>query len=138
MSVIVDTSVWSLAFRRRTARSPEAEALAGLLEEDDAILLGVIRLELLSGMPDATQFHTLRDRLRSIPDYPLTVEHYEVAAESFTACRLRGVQGSHTDFLLCAVSVLDQIPIFTTDKDFDLFVAHLPIRLFSGGSGEQR
>lgn len=134
MSVIVDTSVWSLAFRRRRATAPEAAVLATLLAEDDAILLGAVRQEVLSGIPDAADFRMLRDRLRDLPDYPLSVGHYEVAAESFNTCRSRGVQGSDTDFLLCAVSLLDRLPLFTTDRDFELFARHLAITLYEPSS----
>lgn len=129
MNVIVDTSVWSLAFRRRRATAPEAAALATLLADDDAILLGAVRQEVLSGIPAAADFRGLRDRLRGLPDYPLGTSHYEVAAESFNMCRSRGVQGSDTDFLLCAVSLLDRLPVFTTDRDFERFSHHVPITL---------
>lgn len=44
-------------------------------------------------------------------------------------CQTHGVQGAATDLLLCAVAELDRLPIFTTDGDFRLFAAHLPIRL---------
>lgn len=131
MSVIVDTSVWSLAFRRTPADSAEAAVLAHLLEEDEALLLGAVRQEVLSGIRDAGRFRALRDTLRNLPDYPLTVAHYEVAAESFNACRAHGIRGSDADFLLCAVSVLDRLSIFTTDKDFSGYAKHLPINLFA-------
>ena len=61
----------------------------------------------------------------------LTREHYEVAAEASNTCMSKGVQGSNVDFLVCAVSQLDRLPIFTTDQDFSLFAKHLPIKLFS-------
>ena len=133
MNVLVDTSVWSLAFRRRRASAPEVAELAGLLADDRAVLLGAVRQEVLSAIPDAADFRTLRDRLRGLPDYPLSVSHYEVASESFNTCRSRGVQGSYADFLLCAVSLLDRLPLFTTDRDFDLFARHLPVTLYVPG-----
>ena len=50
MSVIVDTSVWSLALRRRTppASSPAVTLLRDLITDDRVILLGAIRQEILS------------------------------------------------------------------------------------------
>ena len=127
MRVIVDTSVWSIALRHQRPNSPLADALAMLLRSDSAVLLGVVRLELLSGISDRERFAALRDQLRQIPDYALTTEHYEVAAESFTICRSKGIQGSHVDFLLCAVSQLDRLPIMTTDNDFEIYKQELPI-----------
>lgn len=134
MNVLVDTSVWSLALRRKTAAGPEVAALAALLRNDDAALLGVIRQEVLMGVSDPARFTLLRDTLRKWPDYPLAVEHYEVAAAGWNTCRSNGIQGSNADLLLCAVSQLDRLPIFTTDGDFDLYARHLPITLFDPGT----
>ena len=46
MNVIVDTPVWSLAMRRHKPSGREANALAELLRDDRAILLGMVRQEL--------------------------------------------------------------------------------------------
>ena len=129
MNVIVDTPIWSLALRRRHPPSPQAEEVATLLREDRAILLGVVRQEVLSGIPDPEDSRCLRETLRSCPDYPLDLAHYEVAAESYNICRANGVQGSHIDFLICAVAQLDRRTIFTTDRDFQRYARHLPITL---------
>lgn len=56
-------------------------------------------------------------------------DDFELAAEYFNLLRSKGIQGSDTDFLICAVSVNHQLPIFTLDKDFELFKKHLPIML---------
>ncbi len=55
---------------------------------------------------------------------------YVTAASFFNACRARGVQGSSTDFLICAASVRVGAPIFTSDGDFEGFAGLLPIRLY--------
>jgi predicted nucleic acid-binding protein len=51
-------------------------------------------------------------------DVPLAMHDYEKAAEVFNTCRANGVQGSNTDFLICAVSINHQLPIFSVDNDF--------------------
>jgi len=103
--------------------------LTELIREMRAELLGVIRQELLSGIREAAQFEKLRGRLRAFPDLQVTAADHERAAEFFNQCRARGVQGSNTDFLICAVAERQQIPILTTDDDFGLFAQHLPIIL---------
>jgi predicted nucleic acid-binding protein len=40
------------------------------------------------------------------------------AAGFFNRCRAKGVQGSNTDFLLCALALRRKIPILTNDADF--------------------
>ena len=50
------------------------------------------------------------------------------AAEFFNRCRARGIQGSNTDFLICAAAVRRRLSIFTADEDFAAFAQVLPLR----------
>ncbi len=137
MNVVVDTSVWSLALRRR--RSPHAAKaveLAELIREGRAAILGPVRQELLSSVPDRGQYETLRDHLRAFPDLSLGSEDYEEAAAFFNRCRGKGVQGSNTDFLICAAAARRRLGILTTDVDFVHFAKVLPIQLHSPRASE--
>jgi predicted nucleic acid-binding protein len=130
VNVLVDTSVWSLALRRRRlTEARETSELAELVREGRISLLGPVRQELLSGIADEKQYTLLRDHLRAFPDIALEPGDYEEAATFFNRCRARGVQGSNTDFLICAVSARRRIGILTTDADFRHFAKLLPIRL---------
>ncbi|MBE9213361.1 PIN domain-containing protein [Plectonema cf. radiosum LEGE 06105] len=133
MSVIVDTSVWSLALRRRTPpdSSPVVTRLRDLIINDQVALLGAIRQEILSSIRSSEQFTRLRDYLRIFPDMELLPEDYELAAEYFNTCRSNGIQGSNTDFLICAVAHHRSYSILTTDNDFQSFQAHIPMILLS-------
>ncbi|MGH7281325.1 MAG: type II toxin-antitoxin system VapC family toxin [Polyangiaceae bacterium] len=130
MNVLVDTSVWSLALRRHLPRETHVEReLVELIGEGRVILLGAIRQELLCGIRSSEQFKKLRDALRAFPDEPLVQADYEDAAGCFNRCRAKGLQGSNTDFLLCAVASRRRIPIFSTDGDFRGFAKHLQFEL---------
>ncbi len=132
MRVLVDTSVWSLALRRnQPAEGAEVAELVELIREVRVQIIGPVRQELLSGVRSQAQFRRLRDHLRAFPDLELTAGDYETAAEFFNICRGKGIQGSNTDFLICAIAARHKIPIFTTDGDFSLFQPHLPIVLHS-------
>ena len=130
MKVLVDTSVWSLVLRR----GPELGS-AHSLEMQDLIaghrvqMIGPIRQELLSGIRDDAQFNRLAKRLAAFPDLPLLADDYVTAARFYNLCRRQGIQGSNTDFLICAVSARHRLTIYTTDHDFLLFTTHLPIAL---------
>jgi predicted nucleic acid-binding protein len=132
MNVVVYTSVWSLALRRhRSSGAPEALELAELIQEGRAAILGPVRQELLSGVPGQQQYQTLREYLRAFPDVILEAEDYEIAASFFNRCRAKGVQGSNTDFLICAAAARRRLGILTTDADFPRFAKLLPIGLHS-------
>jgi predicted nucleic acid-binding protein len=129
VKVIIDTPIWSLTFRR--APDPiHAATLAQLSRRGDAQLLGAVRQEVLSGIHEGKQFQFIRERLAPFPDIPIVREDYERAAEMFNRCRSRGVQGSNTDFLICAVAIRHDFLIYTTDQDFKLYARHLHVKLF--------
>lgn len=130
MKVLVDTSVWSLALRRNMpSNGAETQELIELIRELRVQMIGPVRQEILSGIRTSAQFSTLRDHLRAFPDLELSSGYYGDAAEFYNLCRSKGVQGSNTDFLICAVAARLKMPIFTTDADFILFQQHLPIML---------
>jgi hypothetical protein len=130
MKVIVDTSIWSLALRRKKKQSTsEIRILESLIDNQNVSILGPIRQEILSGIKDHKQFLLLKDFLSVFEDHSIVTKDYELAAEYYNICRSNGVQGSNTDFLICAVSHNNRFPIFTSDKDFETFSKYIPITL---------
>lgn len=130
MNVIVDTSVWSLALRRAKRLDASARReLTELIQEGRVVMLGPVRQELLSGIKEKKQFDILRERLRAFPDLELESTDYEEAAVAFNQCRERGIQGSNTDFLICAAALRRDHAIFTTDGDFHRFARVLKLQL---------
>lgn len=133
MRVLVDTPIWSLALRRRkrTAEDPATAELASLIQDGRAALIGAVRQELLSGIREHAHFERVRDHLRAFPDAEITRDDYEQAASFFNLCRSNGIQGSNTDFLICAIAARGGFSIFTSDVDFTHFARMLPITLHS-------
>jgi len=130
MKVLVDTCIWSLALRRdKNNNDPLVLKLTELINDVRVQMIGPIRQEILSGVKSKEQFETLKAYLSPFPDLPLQKEDYELAAEYFNINRQKGIQGSNTDFLICAVSSRYQLPIFTIDKDFTLFRKNIPVIL---------
>lgn len=130
MNVLVDTSVWSLALRRaRRIDDAVPRELAELIREGRVVLIGPVRQELLSGIKSKPQFEQLREHLRAFPDLELEPADYEDAASAYNRCRERGIQGSNTDFLICAAAMRRELSIFTTDGDFKHFARALRFEL---------
>lgn len=135
MKVLVDTSVWSLALRRKCPSNDGlVRELAELIDEQRVVMIGPVRQELLSGIREQEHFDRLQEHLRAFPDLPLTTTDFEVAAGFFNHCRAQGVQGSNTDFLICAVAANRRLAILTADHDFLRFAEQLPIRLLTARS----
>jgi predicted nucleic acid-binding protein len=132
VKVLVDTPIWSLALRRK--HRPENASiqmeLASLIADGRVAMIGAIRQELLSGIKEHAHFERLRDHLRAFSDIEITSADYEEAASFFNLCRAKGIQGSNTDFLICAVATRNEFSIFTTDEDFAHFSRVVPISLY--------
>src|SRR5215470_12535677 len=134
MNVLVDTSVFSLALRRKNESLSANERflvaeLSELIREGRARMIGLIRQELLSGIKATEQFEKLRVHLRSFPDEVVDTSDYEEAAKSGNRCRAKGVAVSIVDVLLCAIAIRRQWTIFTTDPDFSSYAKVLPLRI---------
>ena len=130
MIILVDTSVWSLALRRKKINTtPHVQELVELINNVQVQMIGPIRQEILSGIRTESQFIAVREQLHAFPDLSLTNDDFEYAAELFNTLRAKGMQGSNTDFLICSISLRHAMPIFTTDNDFNLFAVHIPIKL---------
>jgi predicted nucleic acid-binding protein len=136
VNALIDTSVWSLAFRRRpqdlnaSERSIVVE-LAELIREGRARLIGLVRQELLSGIKTPAQFEKLRAALRAFPDEPIDTSDYEAAAKHSNECRSKGVVVSVVDILICSIALSRSWSVFTTDPDFENYAMILRVSLHS-------
>jgi predicted nucleic acid-binding protein len=134
MNVLIDTSVWSFALRRKNESLSTNERflvaeLSELIREGRARMIGLVRQELLSGIKATEQYEKLRLHLRSFPDEVVDSSDYEEAAKAGNRCRAKGVVVSIVDILLCAVANKRLWTIFTTDPDFSNYAKVLPLRI---------
>jgi predicted nucleic acid-binding protein len=121
MKVIVDTCVWSLSLRRRSAarlKTGEQQMVAQLreaIQDGNALIVGPIRQEILSGIRDKAQFAKTEELLDPFRDEDITASDYVDAARLFNLCQDHGVQCGAVDTLLCAVAVRNRYGILTYD-----------------------
>ena len=130
--VLVDTSVWSLAFRKKHPDSNDKkliEYLTFLIRNRYAVMIGPIRQEILNGISDKNTFRKLKEALKAFPDFEITTDDYEQAAAYYNICRSNGIQGSHIDYLICSVAHNNDFLIFTLDKDFENYRKYIGIEL---------
>uniref|UniRef100_A0A7C3E4C5 PIN domain-containing protein n=1 Tax=Gracilinema caldarium TaxID=215591 RepID=A0A7C3E4C5_9SPIR len=136
MSILVDTSVWSMALRKKDKTSEEERIInffTDIIRDLKLVIIGPIRQEILSGISDKRRFEDLKSKLSVFEDVPINTRDYELAAQLFNECRSKGIQGSHIDFLICAVSINNQFSIYTLDNDFENYQKYIPIMLVGPG-----
>lgn len=140
MSVLIDTSIWSLALRRRrrqlnAEQSHLVDEWRRLIEDGNAVIAGPIRQEILSGIRAKEQFERIQARLSGFDCPNLLNDDFDQAALFYNHLRSKGVAGGSIDLLICAVAYRHKLAIFTTDHDFARYADHLPIRLHEIGDG---
>jgi predicted nucleic acid-binding protein len=130
MNVLVDTSVWSLALRRKGGAAKlndEEMRLVALLVEairdGRAQVAGPVRQEVLSGIASPEQFAEVKTRLDPFPDQPIASEDYIEAARLYNLCRRRGVECGAVDMLMCALAYRNGWTILSRDGGMERSIA---------------
>jgi len=131
MTVLVDTSVWSLALRRdRPANSPAVAELTTALESDLVVTTGIIEQELLQGfLPERTQAE-IRRRFSALAAVQPTRTDHVAAADLRNACRRAGVQLGTIDALIAQLCIAHDLELLSTDRDFVHASHHCGLRLW--------
>jgi predicted nucleic acid-binding protein len=133
VSLFVDTSVWSLAFRR-DAPAPvgEVEALIGAIGRGEAIITtGLVLQELLQGFSGPRDRRQILDRFSAVPLLTPDRDDHIRAAELRNRCRRSGVQVGTIDALLAGLCVRHDLTMLTTDQDFRHMAAHSPLKVWT-------
>jgi predicted nucleic acid-binding protein len=132
LTLFVDTSVWSLAFRR-DAPSPASEVTAlveAIRSGETIVTTGLVLQELLQGFSGPKARDQILDRFSAVPLLvPDRNDHVE-AAELRNRCRRNGVQIATIDALLAQLCVRYELTLLTNDKDFGRIAEHSTFRVW--------
>ena len=132
MTLLVDTSVWSLAFRRgQPQTSPQVteryDALAG---EEIVVTTGIVLQELLQGFSGARARDDIIERFAALPLISPDRQDHIDAAMLRNACRRAGVQLGTVDALLTQLCIRHDLTLLSTDNDFIHAAAHCPLKVW--------
>ncbi len=133
MSLLVDTSVWSLAFRRDGhPGAPEVSALRAALQGAEQVFTtGLVLQEVLQGFVGPKNRDQLVERLSVLAFLQPDKQDHIAAADIRNACRRRGIQIGTIDALLIQLSQRYDMTLLTTDKDFQAASEHVEFRLWT-------
>jgi predicted nucleic acid-binding protein len=132
VTLFVDTSVWSLAFRRDAPRpTPEVEALRQAIEAGNEVATtGLVLQELLQGFSGPRAREQIIASFAALPLLSPDRDDHIQAAELRNRCRRRGLQVGTIDAILGQLCVRYDLTLLTTDKDFAGMAEHVPLRLW--------
>ena len=130
MTLFVDTSVWSLAFRRDgDSGVPQVRALREALQGTESVVTtGLVLQELLQGFAGARR--QLIDRFSALPLISPDRQDHVDAAELRNRCRRVGVQVGTIDALIAQLCLRHDLTLLTTDHDFTGAAKHCPLRIW--------
>jgi predicted nucleic acid-binding protein len=132
MTLLVDTSVWALAFRRNEAStSPEVAKLRDVLESGETVLTtGLILQELLQGFSGPKAREQLIEQFSALPALNPTRSDHIAAAALRNHCRQAGVQVGTVDALLAQLCIQHGITLLSVDHDFLRIAEHSALRIW--------
>ena len=132
MSLFVDTSVWSVAFRRDSpGDNPEPGRLREALASREAVYTtGIVLQELLQGFRGPTARDAILERFASLPMIVPERNDHVAAAEIRNTCRRHGVQLGTVDALLVRLCLRHDLELLTADGDFLHAARHTPLRIW--------
>ena len=133
MSLLVDTSVWSLAFRRDAeALTPEVNTLRHALDGADQVFTtGLVMQELLQGFAGPKARSQLIERFAALGFIQPDREDHIEAAELRNDCRRHGVQVGTIDAVLIQLCLKHDLVLLSADNDFRSAAKHIKFRLWS-------
>jgi predicted nucleic acid-binding protein len=132
VTLLVDTSVWSLAFRRDADPAvPQVETLRAALGSGQTIVTtGLVLQELLQGFAGAKAHNELIARFAALPMLAPDRQDHIDAAELRNRCRRAGVQMGTIDALIAQLCIRHHLTLLTTDADFALATRHCALRVW--------
>jgi predicted nucleic acid-binding protein len=132
MTLLVDTSVWSLALRRDIeATEPQVHQLKeALFGSDVVVTTGLVLQELLQGFSGPKAQAQIVERFAALPLLQPDRDDHIGAAALRNTCRQAGVQIGTIDALLAQLCIRHELTLLTTDKDFTHAAKHCRLRVW--------
>jgi predicted nucleic acid-binding protein len=132
LSIFVDTSVWSLAFRRDSPSSTvEVRALVQSIEAGETILTtGLVLQELLQGFSGPRNREQILSRFSAVPLLMPTRGDHIAAAELRNRCRRAGVRVGTIDAILAQLCLHHDLVMLSTDNDFKHIAGQCALKLW--------
>ncbi|MGA8458852.1 MAG: PIN domain-containing protein [Streptosporangiaceae bacterium] len=135
MSLLVDTSVWSLALRRDAPPDvPEVRALRDALAGREIVATtGMILQELLQGVVPERARAQITETFAALEYLTPSREDHVAAAGVRNTLRSAGVQVGTIDALIAQLAIAGGHTLLTTDNDFRAASSHVSVRLWRAG-----
>jgi len=133
VTLLVDTSVWSLALRRDASISEPAvhQLKDALMGADVVVTTGLVLQELLQGFSGPKSRAQIIERFAALALLQPDREDHIAAAALRNICRRSGVQVGTIDALLAQLCIRHDLTLLSTDDDFKLAAPYCGLRVWA-------
>ena len=128
--ILVDTSAWIFALRKNPLIKLK-NRIDQLLEMDDIIILGMIKLELLGGTKTKEEFDRLKTRLDALYEISTDAKLWSLAAQLAFDLQRKGLTIPYTHILIASAAIQYEAIILHADSHYDLIVGQTELKVES-------
>ncbi len=126
--VLIDTSIWITFFRGKD-KSVVGE-VSGLLQKGQAVMAGVVLMELLQGALNEKELEKMLTLLEPVERVDPTSRQWEEAGRFSYRLRKKGATTSTVDALLALLAIENDCRLYTEDGHFKIVEKNSDLRLY--------
>jgi predicted nucleic acid-binding protein len=133
MNLLVDTSVWSEALRRKnkSIKSEDTFLYQIIQNEEEIFLTGIILQEILTGIKEQKLFDELNNQFRFFNFInPSNKEHIQ-AAQLRNDLAKKGISVASIDVLIAQMAISNNLTLVTYDSDFDKIAENSKLKILN-------
>jgi predicted nucleic acid-binding protein len=124
---LVDTSVWVEFFRGK--KTVIKKRLENLLDENRAVVSGIILAELLTGVSDEKEQRFLEECFLGLPCLEASREAFALAGKMGALLRKKGITMPISDLLIAALAKTHALTVLTLDNHFQTLARPLNVQI---------
>ena len=118
MKILVDTSYWSIVFRRKHPDENEMARFNDIIENEELYVTGIIIQELLSHITNDSLYNKIENIISGIGYIEPEIEDYLLASKLCNSLKSHGVSASTIDLLISSIAIRRNMHLLSKDNDY--------------------
>jgi predicted nucleic acid-binding protein len=133
MNLLIDTSIWSEALRRKnkSVNSEDTLLFKIIRNEEEIFITGIILQEILTGIKNEKLFDDINNHLRFFNFVnPTNMDHIQ-AAKLRNDLAKKGITVASIDVLIAQIAISNNLTLATYDSDFVKISANSKLKILN-------
>ncbi|TGM62954.1 PIN domain nuclease [Leptospira meyeri] len=133
MNLLIDTSVWSEALRRKnkSVNSEDTFLFQIIKNEEEIFLTGIILQEILTGIKSQKLFDDINNHLRFFNFINPTNKDHILAAQLRNDLAKKGLTVASIDVLIAQMAISHNLTLATYDSDFEKIAQNSKLKIIN-------